>query len=99
MCADPKTRGISGTRQREHASTTPCEPATSPSHTSGPYRVVVPAVAREIEEIRKLLDAIPDVRSDKVRAIRKSLDADRYGLRPDEVADRMIRGAILRRSE
>ena len=99
MGADRKTPNPDRTTQRDEGPTARSEPAASQPQPSGVYRVVIPAVAREIEEIRKLLDATPDVRSEKVEAVRKSLETNRYDIRPEQVADRMIGGAIVRNAE
>lgn len=46
--------------------------------------------AREILEARKKLHDIPDIRSDKVAALKNLLAEDRYTIDPDRIAGNMM---------
>lgn len=53
-------------------------------------RVDLSGGAKEIAEIRGILNAIPEVRQEKVREIKNLIDTGKYVADPDKIAGRMI---------
>lgn len=57
-------------------------------------RVSLSPQARELIEARRALEAIPDVREDKVAEIRERIAAGTYRIDAEAIADKMIRDAF-----
>lgn len=57
--------------------------------------VVISETARRIQEAQKQLQAIPDVRIDKVAELRTQIENGSYEIKPDAIAGRMIRESLL----
>ncbi|MCU0558670.1 MAG: flagellar biosynthesis anti-sigma factor FlgM [Desulfobacterales bacterium] len=57
--------------------------------------VVISDAARRIQEAQKQLQAIPDVRIDKVAELRAQIENGSYAIKPDAIAGRMIRESLL----
>lgn len=57
--------------------------------------VVISDAARRIQEAQKQLQAIPDVRIDKVAELRSRIENGSYEIKPDAIAGRMIRESLL----
>ncbi len=49
---------------------------------------------KSIAEARRALDALPDVRAEKVAPIQEALDQGTYGVPGEQVADKMVRDAV-----
>lgn len=58
-------------------------------------KVTVSSEAREAMALRAKLDAAPDVRTEKVEAIRQRLNAGTYRPSAHDVAERLLRAKIL----
>lgn len=58
-------------------------------------RVEISDRSREVQQVRQLLDLTPDTRADKVQAVKQSIENNLYNVRGEQVADRLIGGAIL----
>ncbi len=57
--------------------------------------VVISDAARRIQEVQKQLQAIPDVRVDKVAELRAQIENGSYEIKPDAIAGKMIRESLL----
>lgn len=53
-------------------------------------RISLSGKAREIAELRKLIEQLPDVRTDKVEAIKKALDSGNYNIDSLKVAEKIL---------
>ncbi len=51
--------------------------------------------AKRIREAQNQLQEIPDVRSEKVAAIKRSIEDGTYDIKPDAIAGKMIRESLL----
>lgn len=51
--------------------------------------------SREVQQVRQLFDLTPDVRSEKVQAVKQSIENNLYNVRGEQVADRLIGGALV----
>ena len=51
--------------------------------------------AKQIQEAKKSLDALPDVREDKVAEIKGQIEAGTYTIDGEKIAFKMIRESIL----
>lgn len=57
--------------------------------------VVLSSRAREILEAKKLLEAVPDVREDKVALIKKKIEEGTYQVDEDKIAQKMLKESFL----
>lgn len=78
----------------------------APAATAGPVSAPVPSDALSVssgahfvQEAQAQLAAIPDVRTDKVEAIRAQMDADAYHPDAEAVADGLVREHMPPRRE
>ena len=58
-------------------------------------RVALSPEAKQIQEVRKRLDSLPDVREDKVAEIKEQIAAGTYTIDGEKIAFKMIRESIL----
>jgi flagellar biosynthesis anti-sigma factor FlgM len=58
-------------------------------------KVVISAEAREIQHLKAIVEAIPDVRDRKVEEIRQLIRDGRYHVELDKVSDRILRSLVL----
>ncbi len=57
-------------------------------------KVNVSDKAKRLAQLRKLVEASPDVRSEKVEQIKESIDDGKYSIKTAKVAEAIIRKAI-----
>lgn len=57
--------------------------------------VVISDTAKRIQEAQAQIQAIPDVRADKVAELKSRIENGSYEIRPDKIADKMIRESLL----
>lgn len=57
--------------------------------------VVISDAARRIQEAQKQIQAIPDVRADKVAEIRNQIENGTYEIKADQIAGKMIKESLL----
>jgi len=57
-------------------------------------RVNVSGKAKKLARLRKLVEASPDVRAEKVEQIKNSIDEGKYSVKTAKVAEAIIRRAI-----
>ncbi len=57
--------------------------------------VVISDAAKRIQEARRQLDEIPDVREDKVTQLRNQIQNGTYEINADKIAGKMIKESLL----
>jgi negative regulator of flagellin synthesis FlgM len=57
--------------------------------------VVISDAAKRIQEAQTQIQAIPDVRADKVAELRARIENGTYEIKPEKIADKMIRESLL----
>ena len=70
------------------------EPAVQ---AGGKDKVVLSSEARELSALRARLAQIPDVREERVAALREALRQGTYRVSPEEIADKMIARSLVDR--
>ena len=58
-------------------------------------RVALSDTALEMQKARQALKEIPDVRDDKVAALKESIDNGTYEINADKIADRMLKESLF----
>jgi len=51
--------------------------------------------AKEIQEVRKQLDEIPDVRTEKVQQLKNEIENGTYKIKSEEIAEKMLRESLF----
>ena len=51
--------------------------------------------AKEIQEVRKELDNIPEVRAEKVEQLKNQIENGTYEIKPEEIAEKMLKDSLL----
>jgi negative regulator of flagellin synthesis FlgM len=57
--------------------------------------VVISDAAKRVHEARKQLDALPDIREEKVSQLRSQIQNGTYEIDADKIADKMITESLL----
>lgn len=57
--------------------------------------VALSNAAKNIQEAQKQLEAIPDVREDKVAQLREQIENGTYEIDEEKIADKMLKDALL----
>jgi negative regulator of flagellin synthesis FlgM len=57
--------------------------------------VVISDAAKQVQEVRTQLDAVPDVNEGKVAQLRKEIEEGTYQRSADEIAAKMIREGLI----
>jgi negative regulator of flagellin synthesis FlgM len=57
--------------------------------------VVISDTAKRIQEARSQLETIPDMRSEKIAELKRRIEEGTYEVKPDKIADKMIRESLL----
>jgi len=57
--------------------------------------VILSPKAREIQEAKKLLNALPDIRDEKVAQIKKQIENGTYQIDGERIATRMVKDSLL----
>ncbi len=63
--------------------------------SQGEDRVDLSLEAKDMQKIHETLSAAPDVRAEKVEALQKMVQENRYHVDSSAVADKMVRQALL----
>jgi len=58
-------------------------------------KVELSAQAKEMKKIYEVVQAAPEVRAEKVSALKKLIEEGKYDVESEAIADRMIKEAIL----
>jgi negative regulator of flagellin synthesis FlgM len=57
--------------------------------------VVLSDAAKKIQDAKKQLDAIPDIREDKVAQLKEQVENGTYEIDAEKIADKMLRESLL----
>jgi len=57
--------------------------------------VVLSPEARRIQEVKDLIDSLPDIREEKVAGIRAQIEAGEYQIDGEKIASKMIEESLL----
>ena len=57
--------------------------------------VFISDTAKRIQDAQSQLQSIPDVRADKVAELKSRIENGTYEIKPDQIADKMIRESLL----
>ena len=57
--------------------------------------VALSSAAKDIQEAQKQLEAIPDVREDKVAQLKEQIKNGTYKIDEEKIADKMLKDALL----
>jgi negative regulator of flagellin synthesis FlgM len=60
-----------------------------------PDKVELSAQSKEMQKIHEVLQATPDVRAEKVAALKKRIEEGRYEVDSEALAEKMIKESIL----
>lgn len=58
-------------------------------------RVKLSPKARDIQKIREVMEATPEIREEKVGQFKKEIEAGTYSVKGDQVAEKMIRESLI----
>lgn len=61
----------------------------------GEDNVVLSPRAKEIQEAKKVLNSLPDIREEKVARIKQQIDKGTYQVEGEKIAARMIKESLL----
>ncbi len=73
---------------------------TGPSSKQGPDeilsedKVVLSPKAREIQEAKKLLNSLPDIREEKVAHLKKQIENGTYQIKGEKIAVKMLKESL-----
>jgi negative regulator of flagellin synthesis FlgM len=60
-----------------------------------PDRVSLSGAAKELNKLQEIVNSIPDVRADKVEALKNSIAAGSYNVKGNDVAGKLIKSSII----
>ena len=71
------------------------EAAAQPAAAAKADTVVISETAKRIQDAKAALDAVPDVRSDRVAELKGQIENGTYEIKADKIADKMIKDSLL----
>ena len=51
--------------------------------------------AKDIQQIKKIIDAIPDIREDKVQELKRQIESGKYTVDADQLAEKMAGESLI----
>ena len=57
--------------------------------------VAISDAAKEIQEVKKQLDEVPDVRADKVAELKAQIENGTYEIKSEEIAEKMLTDSLF----
>jgi flagellar biosynthesis anti-sigma factor FlgM len=92
----PEGQGVNRTAQPAQnvpkAANVESKDNAAPVTNTGPKdRVDISSRSKEIADIMSAINQLPDVRTDKVQAAQKSIEAGTYSVDPSRVADKILK--------
>lgn len=63
--------------------------------TSKPDQVSLSGAAKELIKLKETVNSMPDVRADKVEALKNSIASGSYNVKGNDVAGKLIRSSIV----
>ena len=58
-------------------------------------RVKLSPKARDLQKIREVMEATPEIREEKVGQFKREIEAGTYSVKGDKVAERMVRESLI----
>lgn len=58
-------------------------------------KVSLSSKAKDIQQIRQILDDIPDVREDRVRELKARIESGTYTVHPEKIAEKMAAESLI----
>lgn len=58
-------------------------------------RVDLSARAKDIQQVKQLLEQVPDVREDKVQELKRQIDSGNYRVQADKIAENMMSESLI----
>ena len=65
------------------------------SPDAGSDRVELSAQSRDMKRIHEILATTPEVRTEKVMALKKAVAEETYQVKPEDIADKMVQEMVL----
>lgn len=62
---------------------------------AGTDTVLISDAAKRLQEARRQLDAVPDIRQDKVAELKRQVESDTYQIRTEETAAKLIKESLI----
>jgi negative regulator of flagellin synthesis FlgM len=78
-----ESEGVSQSLRQEKQGASPTE-SVKLSHT-----------AKEIQKIREIVEATPEIRTDKVGQLKREIETGTYSVKADKVAEKMLRESLI----
>ena len=88
---DPAVTGPAASRRSERAAEN--QPKDQERVRPASDSVEISDLSRELSKARQAVDAAPDVRADKVAAIKKRIEDGTYSVSPELLARKLLEGA------
>jgi negative regulator of flagellin synthesis FlgM len=83
---------VNNINEKQKAENTADKPDTSAARTD---TVNISDAAKEIQEVRKQLDDIPEVRTEKVEQLKNQIENGTYEIKSEEIAEKMLKDSLL----
>jgi negative regulator of flagellin synthesis FlgM len=87
---DAYVKNIGKEKTKVHGS-----PREAPKGGLSEDKIALSPEAKQIQEAKKLLDSLPDIREDKVAEIKEQIESGAYNIDGEKIAFKMIRESIL----
>lgn len=58
-------------------------------------KVVLSPQAREVQDVNKKIESVPDIREDKIAPIKKQIENGTYKVEGDKIAIKMLKDSII----
>ena len=78
-----ESESVSQSPRKEQGGASPTE-SVKLSHT-----------AKEIQKIREIVEATPEIRTDKVGQLKREIETGSYSVNADKIAERMLRESLI----
>ena len=79
-------------KEKREIDATPHEP---PKEVVGEDKVVLSPKAREIQEAKRLLDSMPEIREEKVARLKEQIEKGIYRIEEEKIAEKMMMESLL----
>jgi negative regulator of flagellin synthesis FlgM len=83
---------VNQVQDKNKADAAPAQPDKQPAKTD---TVVLSDTAKKVQKAQKQLEALPDVREDKVAQLKEQIENGTYEMDEEKIADKMMKDALL----
>ena len=87
---DAYVKNVDKGKNRVHGS-----PEEAPKGGLSEDKVALSPEAKQMQEAKRLLDSLPDIREDKVAEVKGQIEAGTYNIDGEKIAFKMIRESLL----